>query len=154
MSSQCTLWLMVFWFAMSSRRKGRELALQMLYQLDLVRSGVEDAIASFWKTQETMPEEDTRDFCEELVRGTYEHFDEIDGLIERTSSNWRMDRMSVVDRNILRMAVYEMFYRDDIPTTVTINEAIEVGKRFGSQDSSSFINGILDKISERLPNKV
>lgn len=140
-----------FGLAMSSRRRGRELALQMLFQLDLVRTGVDEAIKAFWESQEELPSDDTRDFCEELVRGTFEHSDEIDRLIEETSSNWRMSRMPVVDRNILRMAVYEMFYRDDIPTTVTINEAIEVGKRFGSEDSGGFINGILDKIAEKMP---
>jgi len=136
---------------MSSRRKGRELALQILYQLDLVKTGVDDAIKAFWKTQEKMPSEDTIDFCEELVKGTFEHSDKIDKIIEETSSNWRVGRMPVVDRNVLRMAAYEMFYRDDIPTTVTINEAIEVGKKFGSEDSGAFINGILDKIAENIP---
>lgn len=136
---------------MSSRRKGRELALQMLFQLDMVRTGVEEAIKTFWQTQEELPSEDTKDFCEEIVRGVAEHHDEIDGFVEATSSNWRLNRMPVVDRNVLRMAVYEMLYRNDIPTTVTINEAIDVGKRFGSEDSGAFINGILDKIAEKMP---
>lgn len=137
---------------MSSRRKGRELALQILFQLDMVSSGVDEAIKAFWKTQEELPSEDTREFCEELVRGAVEHHEEIDRFVEETSSNWRLSRMPVVDRNVLRMAVYEMLYRDDIPTTVTINEAIDVGKRFGSEDSGAFINGILDKIAEKIPS--
>ncbi|MBF8250788.1 MAG: nusB [Deltaproteobacteria bacterium] len=137
---------------MSSRRKGRELALQILFQLDLVKTGVDEAIRAFWKTQEELPSEDTRDFCEELVRGVFEHHEEIDRLVEEASSNWRLSRMPVVDRNVLRMAVYEMLYRDDIPTTVTINEAIDVGKKFGSEDSGAFINGILDKIAEKIPS--
>lgn len=138
---------------MSSRRKGRELALQMLFQLDLVRTGVDDAIKAFWKTQEELPSEDTRDFSEELVRGAFEHYEEIDRFVEETSSNWRLSRMPVVDRNVLRMAVYEMLYRNDIPTTVTINEAIDVGKKFGSEESGAFINGILDKIAEKIPSR-
>ena len=137
---------------MSSRRKGRELALQILFQLDMVRSGVDEAIKAFWKTQEELPSEDTRDFCEELVRGAFEHHEEIDRFVEETSSNWRLSRMPVVDRNVLRMAVYEMLYREDIPTTVTINEAIDVGKKFGSEDSGAYINGILDKIAEKIPS--
>lgn len=124
----------------------------MLFQLDLVRIGVDEAIKAFWKTQEELPSEDTRDFCEELVRGAIEHHEEIDRFVEETSSNWRLSRMPVVDRNVLRMAVYEMLYRDDIPTTVTINEAIDVGKKFGSEDSGAFINGILDKIAEKIPS--
>lgn len=139
---------------MSSRRKGRELAIQMLYQLDMVRAGVDEAIKAFWISQEKMPPDDTKEFCEELVRGTFEHSEEIDRLIEETSSNWRLSRMPVVDRNVLRMAVYEMLYRDDIPSTVTINEAIDLGKKFGSEDSGAFINGVLDKISERVPKKI
>ncbi|MBI4746162.1 MAG: transcription antitermination factor NusB [Deltaproteobacteria bacterium] len=137
---------------MSSRRKGRELALQMLFQLDLVKTGVDEAIRAFWKTREELPSEDTRDFCEELVRGAFEHNEEIDRFVEETSSNWRLSRMPVVDRNVLRIAVYEMLYRKDIPTTVTINEAIDVGKKFGSEDSGAFINGILDKIAEKIPS--
>lgn len=152
MFSRRTLWLKVSGFAMSSRRKGRELALQMLFQLDLVKTGVDEAIRAFWKTQEELPSEDTRDFCEELVRGAFEHHEEIDRFVEETSSNWRLSRMPVVDRNVLRMAVYEMLYRDDIPTTVTINEAIDLGKKFGSEDSGAFINGILDKIAEKIPS--
>lgn len=124
----------------------------MLFQFDMVRSGVEDSIQAFWQTQEELPSEDTKDFCEEIVRGVAEHREEIDVFVETTSSNWRLNRMPVVDRNVLRMAVYEMLYRNDIPTTVTINEAIDVGKKFGSEDSGAFINGILDKIAEKMPS--
>lgn len=117
------------------------------------RIGVDEAIRAFWELQESELSEDTREFCEDLVKGTFEHSDEIDRLIEETSSNWRLDRMPVVDRNILRMAVYEFLYRDDIPLTVTINEAIELGKKFGTEDSGAFINGVLDKIAEKTPKR-
>lgn len=136
---------------MSSRRRGRELALQMLYQLDMVRSGVEEVISTFWNLQESMPTEEIKEFSDDLVRGTFEHSEEIDRLVEKTSSNWRISRMPVVDRNILRMAVYEFLYRNDIPANVTINEAIELGKRFGSEESGAFINGVLDKIAGIIP---
>lgn len=138
---------------MSSRHRSRELALQLLYQIDMSRIGVDEAIRAFWELQESELSEDTREFCEDLVKGTFEHSDEIDRLIEETSSNWRLDRMPVVDRNILRMAVYEFLYRDDIPLTVTINEAIELGKKFGTEDSGAFINGVLDKIAEKTPKR-
>jgi N utilization substance protein B len=143
--------LLAFGFEMGSRRKARECALQILYQLDMARSGVEEAIKAFWELQESVPPEDTKEFCEDLVRGAIEHSDEIDSLIEETSSHWKLGRMAVVDRNIIRMAVYEFLYRDDIPANVTINEAIELGKKFGTEESGAFINGILDKIAETIP---
>lgn len=139
---------------MSSRRRGRELALQILYQLDMVRADVNDAIRAFWELQESIPSEDTKEFCEDLARGASEHSDEIDRLIEDAASNWRISRMAVVDRNILRLAVYELLYREDIPSTVTINEAIELGKMFGTEESGAFINGVLDKIAERIPESI
>lgn len=140
---------------MSSRRRGRELSLQMLYQLDMVRAGVEEVIRTFWSLQETLPAEEIKEFSEDLVRGAFEHSEEIDRLIEKTSSNWKISRMPVVDRNILRMAIYEFLYRNDIPANVTMNEAIELGKRFGSEESGAFINGVLDKVAEIIPmNKV
>lgn len=139
---------------MSSRRRGRELALQILYQLDMVRADVNDAIRAFWGLQESIPSEDTKEFCEDLARGASEHAEEIDRLIEDAASNWRISRMAVVDRNILRLAVYELLYREDIPSTVTINEAIELGKMFGTEESGAFINGVLDKIAERIPESI
>ena len=83
----------------------------------------------------------------ELVEGVFKNKDEIDALIDETSENWKIDRMAVVDRNILRFSVYELLYVDDIPPSVTMNEAIELAKRYGAEDSPSFINGILDKIA-------
>lgn len=139
---------------MSSRRRGRELALQILYQLDMVRADVNEAIRAFWGLQESIPSEDTKEFCEDLARGASEHSEEIDRLIEDAASNWRISRMAVVDRNILRLAVYELLYREDIPSIVTINEAIELGKMFGTEDSGAFINGVLDKIAERIPESI
>ena len=88
-----------------------------------------------------------------LVLGVLEHRQEIDRLIEKYSENWRLDRMDVIDRSILRMAVFELLYCDEIPPKVTLNEAIELGKRYGSEDSGSFINGILDRIQNEAVQK-
>ncbi len=88
------------------------------------------------------------EFAERIVLGVLEHSQELDGLIERYSEHWRLDRMNIVDRNILRMATFELLHCDDIPPKVTLNEAIDLGKRFGSEDSGSFINGILDRIQK------
>jgi len=128
-----------------SRRKARQYALQLLFQLDLTGSSLNDETWSeFWKSNKE--ESGLKDFTLSLVRGTLEHKDELDEIITRAASNWSVDRMAVVDRNILRAAAYEIFYRDDIPHAVTINEAIDISKKYSAEASSSFINGILDKI--------
>jgi N utilization substance protein B len=93
------------------------------------------------------------EFVERLVLGVRDHRQEIDRLIERYSKNWRLNRMTIVDRNILRMASYELLYCEEIPPKVTLNEAIDLGKRFGSEDSGSFINGILDRIQNEVIRK-
>jgi len=92
-------------------------------------------------------------FAERIVLGVFEHSQEINKLIEQYSENWRLDRMSIIDRNILRMATFELLYCEDIPPKVTLNEAIELGKRYGSEDSGSFINGILDRIQNEAAQK-
>jgi N utilization substance protein B len=93
------------------------------------------------------------EFVERLVLGVREHLQEIDRLIEQYSKNWRLDRMTIIDRNILRMASYELLYCEEIPPKVTLNEAIDLGKRYGSEDSGSFINGILDRIQNEAVRK-
>ena len=94
-----------------------------------------------------------RAFSDELVRGVLEHREAIDATISEKSKNWAISRMAKVDLSILRLAVYELLYRDDIPKNVTINEAIEVAKKFGTEDSPSFVNGILDEVASSLPDK-
>lgn len=133
---------------LSIRRRGRELALQVLYQIDVTSRDVAEALKLFWENFAT--NEEARSFCERLVRGVVEHRDEIDGLIERYAQHWKVSRMTRTDRNILRMAAYELAYCPDIPPKVTINEAVEIGKRFGSEDSGAFINGILDQITRHI----
>ena len=129
---------------MGNRRKARECALQILYQMDVSGTAEDEALASYWQCFEH-PEE-VAEFAGELVRGVSGHRAEIDQLIQDSSRHWKLDRMARVDRNILRLAVYELLHHPEIPKKVTLNEAIEIGKRFGSEDSSAFINGILDNI--------
>ncbi|PIE33598.1 transcription antitermination factor NusB [candidate division KSB3 bacterium] len=133
---------------MHSRRRGRELALKLLYGFDLLPRDVDVALKEFWSL--TRYPEGIRTFAEQLVRGTLSHKDEIDAFIAKNAINWSIDRMAVVDRNILRYSVYELLYEDVIPPKVTINEALDVSKKYGTPKSSAFINGILDHIHHTL----
>jgi N utilization substance protein B len=134
---------------MRSRSKSREYALQILYQVDIRRSGHGPIIEEFWKTHEPPPTNEVKVFANELASGTVEHLDEIDPLITSFADNWDLKRMAVIDRNILRLGVFELLHRDDVPPKVCINEAIELAKRFGDAESSKFINGILDAIHKK-----
>ena len=136
---------------MGARRTGRERALQALYQLEMGSPESQAALEVAWASA---PEEgsekaqaDARAFALDLVQGVEAHQAQIDKLIEEHSHNWRLDRMTRVDRSVLRVAVYELCFRDDIPKKVTLNEAVELGKRFGTEESSAFINGVLDRIA-------
>jgi N utilization substance protein B len=129
---------------MYSRRRGRELALKLLYGFDLLPRDIDATLQEFWAL--TRYPLEVRIFAEQLVRGTLEHKDEIDAFIATHAINWRIERMAVVDRNILRYAVYELLYEKSIPAKVTINEALDIAKKYGTPKSSSFINGILDHI--------
>jgi N utilization substance protein B len=133
---------------LGTRRRGRESALQVLYQIDVTQRNAEEALALFWSNFAF--DEEARSFSELLVRGVMEHYDEINDLVERHAEHWKMSRMTWIDRNILRMAVFEFLCCGDIPSKVTINEAVELGKRFGSEDSGAFVNGILDQITQHL----
>jgi N utilization substance protein B len=136
---------------LGNRRKAREFALQVLYEIDVAGEDPGEAFGLFWDNFDTIKE--ARDFSELLVGGVVAHKAEIDGLIEKFSENWSLGRMATVDRNILRAAVYELLYLDDIPPNVTINEAIDIGKKFSSENSGAFINGILDRISVYIREK-
>jgi N utilization substance protein B len=133
------------------RRKSREFALQVLYQLDITKQDIIKTLAQFKDHFSGNKERD--DFMERLVLGVLEHCQEIDRFIEKYSENWRLVRMNVIDRAILRMAIFELLYCGEIPPKVTLNEAIELGKRYGSEDSGSFINGILDRIQNEAVRK-
>lgn len=131
------------------RRKAREVALQFLYQLDL--RGEADPAASaeeFWSAHSLDAEAHT--FADELVAGTKRHQAEIDRVIAQFAEHWDLERMAVVDRNVLRLGVYEMLWHPEVPAKVTINEAIEIAKKFGTRESSRFINGMLDRIHKEL----
>lgn len=129
---------------MGTRRKSREIALQALYQADMTARSAAETLpllcANFEVSRKALP------YGEELLAGVAANQAAIDETITASAAHWRLDRMSVIDRNIMRIAVYEFRFRDDVPAGVAINEAIELAKRFGADDSPSFINGILDAI--------
>ncbi|HEY6106339.1 MAG TPA: transcription antitermination factor NusB [Anaeromyxobacteraceae bacterium] len=136
--------------APAKRTKARERALQALYQIDVASTDLEEALARFWKSFEPV-EREVRETAEALVRGVAAHRRQIDEAIEAVSVNWRLDRMAKVDRNVLRLAVHELLHRPDVPVKVVIDEAIELGKKFGSESSGAFVNGVLDRIASGLP---
>lgn len=133
---------------MGQRRRSREVALQVLYQVDVLKIDVEEAVRLFWDNFEA-PEE-VREFSSMLIEGAWNNREEIDRLIGSCSENWTLERMAKVDKNILRIAVYEFLYCSDIPSKVILNEAIDLGKDYGSENSGPFINGILDALHARL----
>ena len=138
---------------MGARRTGRERALQALYQLEMAEgTSSSEALASAWSasSEEGKPDPDAVKFAQELVEGVRANQAEIDELIEKHSHNWRLDRMSRIDRNVLRLGVFELKYRPDIPKKVSINEAVELGKNFGTEESSAFVNGLLDRVAAAL----
>ncbi len=136
---------------MGVRREGRELALQMLYALDINPLEQREALQLF--RDNTRAAGNVRVFAEDLVAGVVANLAAIDGAIEAKSKNWALGRMARVDLSILRLAVYELLFRPDIPKNVTINEAIEVAKKFGTEDSPAFVNGILDEVASTIPDK-
>jgi N utilization substance protein B len=135
---------------MGTRRRARELALQALYYMNSNDCMSLEAFAKF--SDNFPPGKKSELFFNRLVEGIIREKDPIDTCIEHYSSNWRLSRMSLVDRNIIRIAVYEMLYCRDIPPKVSINEAIDIGKRFGTEESGAFINGIVDSIRTAIEN--
>jgi N utilization substance protein B len=128
------------------RRKAREYALQLLFQLDVRKEKPSATLFKrFWAGEET--DVDIREFAEEIVRGTYKHLRTINAKVLACAKNWTLERMATVDRNVLRLAAYEILYRLDIPPNVTINEAIELAKKYGTDESGAFVNGILDSVA-------
>ena len=125
----------------------------MLFQWDITHDLIEQIATTFWDRQDGEEEsEETRTFAEALAFGTVGHVERIDALISRHAENWRLDRMAVVDRNLLRLATYEFLFDAETPKTVVINEAIEIARRFSAQESPQFINGILDSIRKEVEN--
>jgi N utilization substance protein B len=159
---------------MGKRREARERAVQFLFQHDLnPPDDIERALNEFWESQRaaaiaedkgkatwgqptelpppTASEAEMRLFAEPLIRGTLQHRDVIDEHIKKHVKNWALHRIAAVDRNVLRLAIYEMLHREDIPPVVSINEAVDIAKKFSTEDSGKFVNGILDKIKAELP---
>jgi N utilization substance protein B len=155
---------------MGTRREARERAMQFLFQYDLnPAADLDEALERFWtglRTGEpetaapgapaappgppTAAEAAVRLFAEPLIRGTLEHREELDRIIQKHAKNWSLHRMAVVDRNLLRLAAYEMLYRPDIPPVVSINEAVDIAKKYSTDDSGKFVNGILDSLRKEL----
>jgi N utilization substance protein B len=131
---------------LGKRRRSREIALQILYQMEVNLRDPQETIELFWRSFSST--EEVKQFATRIVEGVYRQKEAIDTLIDKYSEHWRLDRMDWVDRNILRMGVYELMYCDDIPINVALNEAIDLGKKFGSEESGAFINGILDRLSK------
>jgi N utilization substance protein B len=136
---------------MGSRRKGREAALRILYFMDVSNVSATQAIKSYWGHLAGAPDSsDEAGFANQLVRAYADQEDEVDELIRSASHHWRLERMPIVDRNVLRVAIVELRQMGDIPKRVTLNEAVELAKRFGSEGSGSFVNGVLDRIASEL----
>ncbi|MBN2644755.1 MAG: transcription antitermination factor NusB [Desulfuromonadaceae bacterium] len=153
--------------AQGKRRSGRECALKILYSLYDQEKPLELVLADFWtnfRFQDDVLGEaeegtsgnvsaDVRTFADELVRGVYDHLEEIDSALLATSKNWSLDRMDRLDLSLMRLASYELLYVPQTPARVVINEAIEIAKRYGTKDSPAFLNGVLDKIAIRAQKK-
>lgn len=132
---------------MRKRTRARELSLQVLYQIDITQSNAQSALDNLWQShQDEEVEEEVKNFTCELVKGVADNLKTIDEKIIQYAANWKIERMAVVDRNILRLGSYELIFRQDIPPKVSINEAVELAKKYSDQEASKFVNGILDKI--------
>ena len=123
----------------------------MLFAMEAGGGSAERAIASFWR--ETPGDPEGREYADRAVRGVAEDLEKVDEVIRKASTNWRLERMARVDRNLIRLALYELKYVEDVPAKVAINEAIEIAKRYGTNESSAFVNGILDRCREELGKK-
>ena len=133
---------------MATRREAREWAVQLLFQLDLNPDSADTAFEEFWQSRKA--DKASRAFVEQVVSGTRARLEEIDAALRKYAENWAIDRMGVVERNVLRMALFEMHHRLDIPPVVTINESVDLAKYFGTAESGRFINGILDRARKDL----
>lgn len=131
---------------MRKRTLSREIALKILYAREITGEPASEATRKFWET-ESAESDEVRSYAETLVFGVGEHIEEIDSAITRFAANWEIGRMATIDRNIIRVAAFELMFLADIPPKVAINEAIEIAKKYGDKDSGKFVNGILDRIS-------
>jgi len=137
---------------MRKRTRSREFALQILYQADIRHEDIKSILGDFWKSQSQVSEEletSIMEFAESLAQGTQENIKHIDTTISSYAQNWQLERMAVIDRNIMRMSCYELLFLDDVPPKVSINEAVDLAKKYGDLESGKFVNGILDKINKK-----
>lgn len=132
---------------MRKRTRARECALKILYGIDITGDSTEMSLDNFWQSQE-IEDSGVQEFASDLVKGVLDNLDKIDKEIAKAAANWQLKRMAVIDRNILRIATFELLFKQDIPPKVSINEAVDLAKRFGDVDSGRFVNGILDKINK------
>jgi len=132
---------------MRKRTISREIALKILYATDITKEPLEESSRKFWENHEEK-EDEIKDYADHLVSGVGENMERIDAVISKYAANWEIGRMASIDRNILRVASFELLFSADIPPKVAINEAIEISKKYGDKDSSKFVNGVLDKISK------
>ncbi len=137
---------------MGRRRQSREAGLKLLYALDITRADVKAMLRAPWA--KAMMPDDIRDFTTTLVTGVIRQRNEIDAFIQECSTNWSLERIGLVERNILRLAIYELCFLPDIPPNVTINEAVEVAKKYGTEEAPAFINGILDRIKHMVEQRL
>jgi N utilization substance protein B len=133
---------------MGKRRKARESTLQILFQLEFDDSDQDKVIESFWRSRKASKE--IVEYTQFLVAGIFAHREKIDRLIQSVSANWRLDRMAIVDRNVLRIAVFELLYEESVAPAIVINEAIEVAKKYSSEEAATFVNGILDAARKKI----
>jgi transcription antitermination factor NusB len=133
---------------MRKRSVARECALKVLYQIEMTSRTPQQSLDAFWEQENEHPE-DVRDFAAKLVDGIYAHLSDIDEKLGEYATNWQLNRMAVIDRNVLRMGLYELKFANDIPPKVAINEAVDLAKKYGDLDSSKFVNGILDKVHKK-----
>ncbi|MFB0565854.1 MAG: transcription antitermination factor NusB [Candidatus Aminicenantaceae bacterium] len=136
---------------MGRRRKARESALQILFQLEFDDTQVEKTVAQYWRGKR--PSEKIKDYSTWLVKGIITHQKKIDSIIQSISDHWRISRMALVDRNILRIAVFELLYEENISPAIIINEAIEIAKKYSSDEAASFVNGVLDAVRKKIRMK-
>ena len=136
----------------TGRRRARAAALQMLYQVEIGRTSAHEAIVTYWPAQDRVDDvpESLREFANSLVRGTMERLPEIDGMIAAHAQNWRIERMVVIDRIVLRLCVYELLAERDTPPRVVINEGIELARTYSGEEAVAFVNGVLDSVRKEL----
>ena len=134
---------------MRKRTQAREIALQILYQIDVTSDNYSEALDNFWQANRDISDASVKDFTTLIVRGVIKNLEAINREISQYAENWQLKRMAVVDRNILRLAAFELLFCKDIPPKVTINEAIELTKKFSGLEASKFVNGILDRIKQK-----